>query len=124
METLDSLFDIMVTTCAAIKGEHFQIFHLTRFEQLIDWLENHAGIIENLDDPSTVPSEQVIRPELARLFIDFEGTIWLDDGHEQYSKFQSDYKSVVITLVDAFEQLGNPFWEDATGLRTVNLYVY
>ena len=32
--------------------------------------------------------------------------------HEQYAKFQSDYKSDVHALVDAFEQLGNPFLED------------
>ena len=43
-------------------------------EQLIDCLKNHAGVIENLDDPSTVLREQVIRPELARLVIEFEGT--------------------------------------------------
>ena len=36
-------------------------------EQLIDWLKNHAGVIENLDDPSTVRREQVVRPEMARL---------------------------------------------------------
>ena len=43
-------------------------------EQLIDWLKNHAGIIETLDDPITVCHEQVVRPELARLVREFEGT--------------------------------------------------
>ena len=33
--------------------------------------------------------------------------------HEQYPKFQSDYKSDVIASVDAFEQLGNRFFEDS-----------
>ena len=41
-------------------------------EQLIDWLKNHAGVIENLDGPSTVGCEQVVCPELARLVIEFE----------------------------------------------------
>jgi len=36
-------------------------------EQLIDWLKNLAGVIENLDDPRTVRREQVVRPEMARL---------------------------------------------------------
>ena len=43
-------------------------------EQLIEWLKNHAGVLENLDDPSTVCHEQVVHPELARLVIEFEGT--------------------------------------------------
>ena len=43
-------------------------------EQLIDWLKNHASVLENLDDPSTVCREQVVRSELARLVIEFEGT--------------------------------------------------
>ena len=43
-------------------------------EQRIDWLKNHTGVIENLDDPSTVCSKQVVRPELAGLVINFEGT--------------------------------------------------
>ena len=43
-------------------------------EQLINWLKNHAGVLENLDDPSTVRREQVVRLELARLVIEFEGT--------------------------------------------------
>ena len=32
---------------------------------------------------------------------------------EQYPKFQSDYKSDVIALEDAFEQLGIPFLKDS-----------
>ena len=43
-------------------------------EQLINWLKNHAGVVEILDDPSTVCHEQVVHPELARLVIEFEGT--------------------------------------------------
>ena len=84
-------------------------------EQLIDWLKNHADVIENLDDPSTVHCEQLVRPEMARLVREFEGTDESDERmlHEQYSKFQSDYKSGVIALVNAFEQLGNPFFEDS-----------
>ena len=38
-------------------------------EQRIDWLKNHTGVIESLDDPSTVCGEQVVRPELAGLVI-------------------------------------------------------
>ena len=43
-------------------------------KQPIDCLKNHAGVIENLDDPSTVRREQVVHPELARLVREFEGT--------------------------------------------------
>ena len=42
-------------------------------EQLIDWLKNDAGLIENLDDPPTVRREQVLRPEIARLIREFKG---------------------------------------------------
>ena len=45
--------------------------------------------------------------------------------HEQYSKFQSDYKSDVIALVGAFEQVGNPLLEyrgELIGLGPVNIY--
>ena len=76
------------------------------YEQQIDVLKIHTGIIENLDGPSIDRSEQVICLELARLFREFKGTDWLDNGHEQYPRFQSDYKSAVITLMDAFEQIG------------------
>lgn len=50
---------------------------------------------------------------MARLVREFEGTKESDERmhHEQYPKFQSDYKSDVIALVDAFEQLGNLFLE-------------
>ena len=48
-------------------------------EQLIDWLKNHAGVIENLDGRSTVCREQVVHPELARLVREFEGTDESDD---------------------------------------------
>ena len=84
-------------------------------EQLIDWLKNHAGVIENLDDPSTIRREQVVRPEMARLVREFEGTQKADEKmhHEQYPKFQTDFKADVASLVDAFEQLGNPFLEDS-----------
>ena len=66
-------------------------------EQLIDWLKNHAGVIENLDDPSTVRGEQVVRPELARIVREFEGTDESDEWmhHEQYTKFQWDYKQML-----------------------------
>ena len=63
-------------------------------EQLIDWLKNHGGVIENLDDPSTVCRQQVVRPELARLVQEIEGTNMSEElnHHEQYAKFQHDYK--------------------------------
>ena len=62
-----------------------------------------------LDDPRTV------RCEIDSLVRMFEKTNESDERmhHEQYSKFQSDFKSDVIALVDAFEQLGNPFLEDS-----------
>ena len=87
-------------------------------EQLIDWLKNHAGVIENLDDPTTVRREQVVRPEMARLVREFEGSKEADDQmhHEQYQKFQLDFQSDVLSLVDAFEQLGSPFLEDSCDL--------
>jgi len=86
-------------------------------EQLIDWLKNHAGVIQNPDDPCTVRREQVVHPEMARLVREYEGIKELEERmhHEQYAKFQSDYKSDVHVhaMVDAFEQLGNPFLEDS-----------
>ena len=82
-------------------------------EQLIGWLKNHAGVIENLDDPSTVRREQVVLPEMALLVKQFDCETNTDEKmhHEQYSKFQADYKFDVNCLVEAFEQLGNPFME-------------
>ena len=70
-------------------------------EQLICWLENHAGVIENLDVPSTVRCEKVVRPEMAPVVREFEGTDESDERihHDQYPKFQSDYTSNVIALV-------------------------
>ena len=53
--------------------------HDQMHEQLIDWLKNHASVIENLDDPSTVRPEQVVCPELAHLVREFEGTDKSDD---------------------------------------------
>ena len=87
-------------------------------EQLIDWLKNHTGVIENLDDPTTVHREQVVRPEMARLVREFEGSKEADDQthHEQYQKFQLDFQSDVLSLVDAFEQLGSPFLDDSCDL--------
>ena len=43
-------------------------------KQLIDWLKNHAGVIESLHNPSTVHHELVVRLEQARLVREFEGT--------------------------------------------------
>ena len=73
-------------------------------EQLIDWLKNHAGVIENLDDPTTILREQVVRPEMACLVREFEGSKEADDRmhHEQYQKFQLHFQSDVLSLVDAF----------------------
>ena len=77
-------------------------------EQLIEWLKNHAGIIENLDDTSTFRHEQVVCLKLADIFREFEGIDWSDEWvhHGQHPKFQSDYKSDDIAFIDAFEQLG------------------
>ena len=44
--------------------------------------------------------------------------------HEQYPKLQSDYKSDVIALVDAFEQLGNPFLEDSGELLDLDQSIF
>ena len=57
----------------------------------------------------------IIRPGMARLVRDFEGTKEFDEYmyHEQYGKFQSYFKSDVIALLDSFEHLGNPFLEDS-----------
>ena len=73
-----------------------KIPHDQMHEQLIDWLKNHAGVIENLDDPTTVRREQVVRPEMARLVREFEGTKESEEQrhHEQYRKFQADYKVI------------------------------
>ena len=66
-------------------------------EQLIDWLKNYAGVVENFDDPSTIRREQVVRPEMAQLVSEFEGTQKADEKlhHEQYPKFQTDLKAEV-----------------------------
>ena len=87
------------------------VLHDQMHEQLISWLKNHAGVIQNLDDLRTVRCEQVVRPEMVRLVRDFEGTKESEERmhHEQYPKCQSDYKSDVHALVAAFEQLENPF---------------
>ena len=44
--------------------------------------------------------------------------------HEQYPKFQSNYKSDVIALVAAFEQLGNPFLEDSGKLLDLDQSIF
>lgn len=69
-------------------------------EQLIDWLKNHGGVIESLDDPATVRREQVVRPEMARLVREFEGMKESDEQkhHEQYPKFQQDFKVSLYIL--------------------------
>ena len=81
--------------------------------QLINWLKNHAGVVGKQDDPTTVCCKQVVCQELARLVRKYEGTYESDKWmhHEHYPKY-SDYLSDVIALVDAFEQLGNPFLKD------------
>ena len=62
--------------------------------------------------------EQVVRPEMARLVRQFEGTKEPEEKmhHEQYSKFQMDFKADVSFLVDAFDQLDNPFLEESGDL--------
>ena len=79
--------------CVFSKIPHDQIH-----EQLIDWLKNHAGVIGNLDNPATVCREQVVHPEMAHLVREFEGTKESEEQrhHEQYLKFQTDYKGNVI----------------------------
>ena len=59
--------------------------------------------------------EQVVCPEMARLVCQFKGTKEPEEKmhHEQYSKFQLDFKADVSSLVDAFDQLGNPFLEES-----------
>ena len=70
-------------------------------EQLIDWLKNSAGVMENLDDPRTVRREQVVRPEMARLVTEIEGPKESDNKmhHEQYPKFQKDFKVMILVTV-------------------------
>ena len=36
-------------------------------EQMVLWLENHDGALENMNNPNTVLREQVVCLELARL---------------------------------------------------------
>ena len=70
-------------------------------EQLIYRLKNPAGV---LDDPSAVRREQVIRPAIGSSC----QNIWrYKESNERmhpkkYSKFQSHFKSDVISLVDIF----------------------
>lgn len=73
-----------------------KIPHDQMHEKLIDWLKNHAGVMENLDDPTTVRREQVAHPEMTRLVREFEGTKESEEqrNHEQYRKFQADYKEI------------------------------
>ena len=95
-------------------------------EQLIHLLKNHAGVIQHLEDPSTVRLEQIVRPELARLVREFEGTDKSDERmhRERYPNFQSDYKSDVIALLDAFEQLGSPFLEHSDDLLDLDQSIF
>ena len=44
--------------------------------------------------------------------------------HGQNHKFQSDYKSDIIALVDAFEQLGNPLFEDSGELLDLDQSIF
>ena len=60
----------MVTSCVKSHSKHSQVSRLTRWRSL----KNHAGIIENLDDPSTVRHKQVICLELAHLVGELEKT--------------------------------------------------
>ena len=91
-------------------------------KQLMDLLKNIEGVIKNLDDISTVRREQVVRPEMAQLVKEFERNDEADEQmhHEQYPKFQSDFKTDVNSLVDAFEQLGNQFLEDSGELHDLD----
>ena len=52
----------------------------------------------------------------------FEGNKEADDRmhQEQYTKFQLDFQSDVLSLVDAFEQLGIPSLEDSCDLIDLN----
>ena len=65
-------------------------------EQLIDWLKNQIGVIENLDDPRTVCRQQVVHPELACLVREFEGVNESEEKrqYEQYLKFQAILKTI------------------------------
>ncbi|ELT89202.1 hypothetical protein CAPTEDRAFT_223408 [Capitella teleta] len=86
-------------------------------EQLNDWLKNESGTIGNLDDPATVRREQVSRPEMARLIQEVEGS--KDQStrhHEQYPQYQKKFKEDVLNLIQAFEDLGNPFLEESADL--------
>ena len=87
-------------------------------EQMIDWLKNLSGVIGNLDDPRTVRREQVARPEMARLVQELEGEQLSESlkHHEQFPQFQANFKSDVLAMIEAFEELGNPFLEDSGDL--------
>ena len=76
-------------------------------EQLIDWLKNHAGVIDNLDDPATVRREQVVRPEMARLVKEFEGKKESEEQmhHEQYHKYQMDFKVIMSGSIVVKERI-------------------
>ena len=71
----------MVTSCVKRHSKHSQVSSVTRWRSL----KNHAGIIENLDDPSTVRHEQFICLELALLVGELEKTGLSDERmfHEQ-----------------------------------------
>ena len=71
-----------------------KIPHDQMHEQMIDWLKNTSGVIDNLDDPSKVRRELVVCPEMVRLIHEFEDNDETEDQkhHEQYRKFQEDYK--------------------------------
>ncbi|ELU13546.1 hypothetical protein CAPTEDRAFT_218243 [Capitella teleta] len=80
-------------------------------------LKNESGTIGNLDDPATVRREQVSRPEMARLIQEVEGS--KDQStrhHEQYPQYQKKFKEDVLNLIQAFEDLGNPFLEESADL--------
>ena len=83
-------------------------------EQMIDWLKNYSGVIGNLYDPRTGRREQVARPEMARVVQELEGEPLSESfkHHEQFSQFQANFKSDVLAMAAAFEELGNLFLEE------------
>ncbi len=84
-------------------------------EQLIGELKgNGAGVIGLTENPSELRRHLIVGPELSRLTHEFEQPAQSTDErhHEQYVKFQRDFKTDVQAVVDAFVDLGNPFLED------------
>ena len=95
-------------------------------EQMICSLKNTSGVINNLDDPSTVRRELVVCPEMARLIREFEGKDVTEKQthHEQYTKFHKDYKVCVYVIVSVIFKFSMLFESNCIYVNSMPFAIY